>query len=477
MREVRPYVCEVVADTDTPVSVFLKLRPAGARFLLESVEHPGALGRYSFILVGGPRSFRILEEHLVHEDEGRTEVVALGGREPLALLRERMAREPRLRGATLPPLAGGAVGFLSYDYARFLERIPSRLPDPLGLPVGHFVLVRDLVVFDHVRRTAAVVSCDPARGRARVADLLRRLRAPVPVPEPAAAPRRRSAAALRFESSRRAFEAAVRRAQQYIRAGDIFQVVLSHRASVPCEADPFSVYRALRILNPSPYLFFLDYGEYQLVGSSPEMHVRLQNGTAEIRPIAGTRPRGATDAQDRRREQELLSDEKERAEHLMLVDLARNDLGRVCVPGSVETDGLFSVERYSHVMHMVSHVRGRLAAGQDAYALLAATFPAGTVTGAPKVRAMQIIEELESVRRGPYAGTVGYFSLTGDMDMCIAIRTILFHQGIAYLQAGAGIVYDSRPASEWQEALQKIAALRRALEAASRGAPDSPPGR
>jgi anthranilate synthase component 1 len=309
------------------------------------------------------------------------------------------------------------------------------------------------------------IAPDAERRIAEVRELLRR-----PLPADAVAPppaKRRGEFASNLSQPQ--FEAAVAKAKEHIRAGDIFQVVLSRRESGEIHVEPFQVYRALRILNPSPYMFFLDFGDYQLVGSSPEVHAKLAGGEAMIRPIAGTRRRGATDDEDRALEKELLADEKERAEHVMLVDLARNDLGRCCAVGTVRPADLFTIERYSHVMHIVSQVNGRLAPGRDQYDLFARTFPAGTVSGAPKIRAMEIIDALEPVRRGPYAGTVGYFSLSGDSDMCITIRTILVKDRVAHLQAGAGIVADSDPAAEWQETANKLAALKRAIAMAEEG--------
>ena len=462
----KPVVQEIAADLETPVSAYLKLRAGGARFLLESVEQGESLGRYSFIGLDYLKNIKVLPSHLVVDERGSQSVVEIAGRNPLALLRDQL-KPLETHGDALPGLIGGAVGYVGYDLARFFEKLPSTKPDPLGLPVANFYVTSTLAVFDHLKRRMLLVSIAPDAPRriTEVRDLLRR-----PLPADAIAPppatQRASFASNLTEPQ---FVDAVQKAKEHIRAGDSFQVVLSRRESGAIHVDPFQVYRALRILNPSPYMFFLDFGDYQLVGSSPEVHAKLAGSTAMIRPIAGTRRRGATETEDRALEKELLADEKERAEHLMLVDLARNDLGRCCKYGTVRPGDLFAIERYSHVMHLVSQVNGELAPGQDQYDLFAKTFPAGTVSGAPKVRAMEIIEELEPCRRGPYAGTVGYFSLSGDSDTCITIRTILVKDRIAHLQAGAGIVADSDPAAEWQETVNKMAALKRAIAIAEEG--------
>ncbi|MBI2932406.1 MAG: anthranilate synthase component I [Planctomycetes bacterium] len=463
--ELKPVVREIPADLETPVSAFLKLKGRGARFLLESVEQAESLGRYSFIGMDPLKSLKILPKYLLVDERGRQEVIELAGRNPLEIVREQLAPLKRAGDCALPGLVGGAVGYIAYDFVRFLERLPARLPDPLELPLANFYVTATLVAFDHVKHKMLLVSIAP-NAEQEIDEIRAALRRPLAY-DPA--PPSKQRARFTSDMTQPQYEAAVVKAKEYIRQGDIFQAVLSRRESAEVHADPFQVYRALRILNPSPYMFFLDYGDYQLVGSSPEVHVKLAGGKALIRPIAGTRPRGADEATDRALERELLSDEKERAEHTMLVDLARNDLGRCCAYGTVKCTELFSIERYSHVMHIVSQAVGTLAPNRDQYDLLAATFPAGTVTGAPKIRAMEIIEELEPARRGPYAGTVGYFSLSGDADMCITIRTILFKERSAYLQAGAGIVADSIPAAEWQETENKMEALKRAISMAEEG--------
>jgi anthranilate synthase component 1 len=379
----------------------------------------------------------------------------------------------------LPYFHGGAVGYVGYDFVRFIERLPATAHDDRGLPDAHLLIAETLVAFDHVRHRLVLLTnaltppgadldlaYDDALGR--LAALKARLRAPLIDHAPPGRNGRETTCNL----SRDAYEDAVRRAKEHIAAGDIFQVVLSRRLERETAAAPFTIYRALRRVNPSPYMFYLDLGgepATRLIGSSPEMLVRLQGRQAEVRPIAGTRPRGRDAVEDQALTEELLADPKERAEHVMLVDLGRNDLGRVCDFGSVTVPELITVERYSHVIHLVSRVSGRLRDDVDGYDLLRATFPAGTVSGAPKVRAMEIIEALEGTRRGPYAGAVGYLGFNGNLDTCIAIRTIVMQDDVAHLQAGAGIVADSDPSREWEETGHKAHALNTAIEMAEEG--------
>jgi anthranilate synthase component 1 len=433
---------------------------------LESVEGGEHLGRYSFAA---------FEPDLVlRSGSGRTEVRP-GGVGPLEAVRQSLARRraPEMRG--LPRFYGGAVGFIAYDMVRHFERLPSRAADSLGVPDFVFMLTGDLFIFDHVAHTIKLVrtvaaprGASPERLYRRAArELSARVRGIRPSAaslEPLATAERRPLAASPTE--RRRYEDAVRRAKKYIAAGDIIQAVPSRRVSRRVRAHPLEIYRALRRVNPSPYMYFFRDGDTHVIGSSPEMQVRLEDGVAETRPIAGTRPRGTGPEADDRLARELLADPKERAEHLMLVDLARNDLGRVSRPGSVRVPEFMAIERYSHVMHIVSRVTGELSSGKDAFDLFRATFPAGTLSGAPKIRAMEIIEELEETRRGLYGGAVGYFSYTGNMDMAIAIRTILLQKGVAHLQAGAGIVADSVPSREFDETQNKMAALVAALRLA-----------
>jgi anthranilate synthase component 1 len=431
---------ELPADLITPVGAYLRLREAlGApAFLLESVERGEQVGRYSFLAAGLP---------------------AVGTLEEAAAF---AASQPG-PSAGAPPFAGGAVGFLSYDWVSQLEPVPLPAANgaDAGLPTMRFLLAATVVAFDHVRRTMTVTGERVAVDRA-----IEALGGPlgVPVAEPVAP------GAAEAEMTEAGYVAAVDRAKQHIAAGDAYQIVPSQRVRRSTGASPAAIYRALRAVNPSPYMFLLDMEGYQLIGSSPETHVRLDlDGTCELRPIAGTRPRGATPAEDDALAAELFESEKDRAEHTMLVDLARNDLGRVCQPGSVRVERFMDVERYSHVMHLVSRVFGQIADGRDAPALLRATFPAGTVSGAPKVRAMQIISELEGRRRGAYAGAVGWLGFGGDMDTCIAIRTVVLRDGVAYLQSGGGIVADSDPDDEYREAMNKVAALGAAIDRAESG--------
>jgi anthranilate synthase component 1 len=428
------------ADLVTPVGAYLRLRETlGApAFLLESVERGEQVGRYSFLGAGLPAV------------DSLDEAAAFAASRPGP-------------GPGRPPFLGGAVGFLAYDWVTEIEPVPLPAANPAdaGLPTMQFLLASTSVAFDHVRRTMTVTG--PRAEVDRVVAALERAAAVPAVPAVAAG----EAVA---EMTRDGFCAAVERAKEHIAAGDAFQIVPSQRVRRQTPASPFAIYRALRTVNPSPYMFLLDMGEFQLIGSSPETHVRLgMDGTCELRPIAGTRPRGADPAADDALAAELMASAKERAEHVMLVDLARNDLGRVCVPGSIRLERYMDVERYSHVMHIVSRVFGRIAAGRSAVDLLKATFPAGTVSGAPKVRAMQIISELEGRRRGAYAGAVGYLGFGGDMDTCIALRTMVLRDGVAYLQSGCGVVADSDPDEEYQEAMNKVAALGAAIDGAETG--------
>ena len=471
-----PVYREIFADFDTPVSAFSKIDDGRYAFLLESVEGGELWGRYSFLGSRPAAVYRAHQGKLTLEQNGKVE--SLEGTDPFAAL-DRLLEERRavdLPG--LPRFAGGAVGFFSYDAVRHLERLPSTLPDDLEVPdaVFHFTDVH--VIFDQHRHTMQVVTHarpgkDPkgayADAVARVDAEIARLKGP---PIRASSDGGKTAKAMPGPSTtlaRGRFEAIVERAKEYIRAGDIFQVVLSHRLSADVSIQPFDAYRALRVVNPSPYMYFLRLGEHAIVGSSPEVLVRREGERVDVRPIAGTRPRGSTPEEDQALEAELLKDEKERAEHIMLVDLGRNDVGRVATFGSVKTTELLTVERYSRVMHLVSHVMGQLPKGARSIDVVRACFPAGTVSGSPKIRAMEIIEELEAHRRGLYAGAVGYFDLHGNADLCIAIRTLLFHKGRAHLGVGAGIVADSDPGREYEETLNKGKALLEALERAERG--------
>jgi len=473
-----PVYRQLEADLETPVSVYLKLRDKGQTpsFLLESVEKAEQVGRYSFLGVN-PQRWIIARGEKVHlVDNGQTHFFRLEkGQDPLHIVAQEVARYQPVAALDqvmpdMPRFFGGAVGYLAYDMIRFWERLPENSVDPLGLPDMHMLIADTLVVFDHVKHRLLLFAnaLVPPDGDldaiydeaiARLDALEQRVRAPLPTPtEQVNCP----GTELVSNVTQAEYEARVRKAKEYIAAGDIFQVVPSQRLSCVTQAEPFAIYRALRQLNPSPYMFFFDLGgdpHLHLIGSSPEVLTRLQGRVAEVRPIAGTRPRGKNETEDQALAAELLADPKERAEHVMLVDLGRNDLGRVCEYGTVRVDDLLTVERYSHVIHLVSRVTGILRSDMDVYDLIRATFPAGTVSGAPKVRAMEIIEELEGVRRCCYAGAVGYFGFNGNMDTCITIRTIVMLGQTAYLQAGGGVVADSEPTREWEETLHKARAL------------------
>jgi anthranilate synthase component 1 len=462
-----PVFREIPADFLTPVSAFLAVSARAERaFLLESVVGGERIARYSFL---GRDPVATVEAHgtgvRVRGAEGTRRVAG----DLLATLREALGRTAA-EVPGLPRFTGGAVGYLTYDAARLFERLPDRHAQD-GRPLASFSIYHSLVAFDHVRqRLVLIADAEPGRRAAfeRAQEVLDALEEDLRSFRPGAARPAPSVAVADDDGNADgpAFKDAVLRAKEYIAAGDIFQVVLSRQRSVPCAADPFTVYRALRMVNPSPYMYFLKEGATTVVGASPEMLVRVEGRRVETRPLAGTRPRGATAEEDERREKELLADEKERAEHLMLVDLGRNDLGRVCRFGSVTVPELMRIERYSHVAHIMSSVVGELAPGKDALDALVATFPAGTLSGAPKIRAMGIIDELEPVRRGVYGGTLGYFDLRGNADFCIAIRTLLIEDGRATVQAGAGIVADSDPEAELLETKAKAGAMMEALEVA-----------
>jgi len=455
---------DISGDLDTPVSAFLKLQAFRPTFLLESVEGGERVGRYSFIGFGDAAFELRLDAQGQWFGKERLEVPA-DQAALLTMLRQALARAPR---PTAPgagpgfPLAGGLVGYSSYDVVRWFERLPSRLATPSPVPDMHYVAPSSLLVFDHLTRGIALLHSGSEADRQSLRrEVIAALRGAVP-PSRAGAGFSPATASM----SQAEFLQGVARTKEYIAAGDVYQLVLSVRFAGRHSVDPFDAYRALRLINPSPYMYYLALGDMTVVGSSPEALVKLSGGVAQLRPIAGTRPRAADDAEDLRREQGLLADIKENAEHVMLVDLARNDLGRVARAGSVHVQPYRSIERYSHVMHIVSGVRGELAAGRDAFDLFAAAFPAGTLVGAPKVRAMEIIDELEPAGRGLYGGTVGYFGAQGEMDQAITIRTLVFRGDEYSYQAGAGIVADSVPQSEYEEVLAKSGSAARALQMA-----------
>jgi anthranilate synthase component 1 len=463
------------ADLLTPVGAYLHIaRDAKYSFLLESVEGGENIARYTFTGANPEEVFRARGRVCELESNGKQ---VLFDENPIEQLRRLTARYRPVRVPGLPPLVAGAIGYFAYNMVRMVEQLPATGLDDLNLDDCVMMFYLGLVVFDHVQHRVWVIRNVFTDGKgtlrakydAAVREI-RRARQMLEQPLPPQRPKR-DAGALRVRSNmtKPQFVSAVRKAKSYIRAGDIFQVVPSQRFSAQTHADPFEIYRALRVVNPSPYLYFLKLGDVSVVGSSPEMLVKVQGRDAFYRPIAGTQPRGRNEAEDRELESKLLADPKERAEHIMLVDLGRNDLGRVCEYGSVKVERLMFVERYSHVMHIVSNLRGRLREDVDCFDALMSCFPAGTLTGAPKVRAMQIIDELEPTQRGLYAGGILYLDFSGNLDSCIALRTLVAKDGRAYIQAGAGIVADSVPEREYQETVNKARALVKALEIAHRG--------
>jgi anthranilate synthase component I len=485
MPNLVPIVRELPADLETPVSVYLKLRGRGPSFLLESITGGEQVARYSFIGIDPSRAYvcrdREIERHANAPDASPTVQALAQGQDLLHVLGAELAQYEVAETPGLPRFSGGLVGYLGYDVVRFFEPHLQLAPHPT-LPDAIFLLADTLVAFDHAFGRLLLITNAHLNGDEAVAcrdaeHRLDELQAAIETPLPARTSSPAPDYGTKLESNMGADQycRAVEAAKEYIAAGDIFQVVLSQRFSRHTGSQPFDIYRSLRRLNPSPYMFFFDFGSLAggpeplyLIGASPEMHVRLEGRTASVRPIAGTRPRGATPAADTAFERELLADPKERAEHVMLVDLARNDLGRVCDYGSVQVRELMTVEHYSHVMHIVSHVQGCLRSEFDGFDLVRATFPAGTVSGAPKVRAMEIIDELEPGPRGPYAGLVGYFSYDGSLDTCITIRTLVMQGQEVSVQAGAGIVADSIPEHEHQESVNKARALATAVEMAER---------
>jgi len=456
-----PIYREIVADLETPVSAFLKINRGGYSFLLESVEGGERLARYSFI---GTEPYRVITT------KGKD------GVDPLPLVAEELEKYKIVPIGDLPKFCGGAVGYLSYEVVTRFEELSSPDSDPLNVPESLFMFVDTVLIFDHVTHKIRVLShvhldgdIEAAYRQAvdKIENLVARLNQPIPAGKPLpTGTSGEGESRLSSNFTREKFEESVMKIKEYVTAGEAIQVVLSQRLAQPTGAPPFEIYRALRSINPSPYMFFLDFNDFHIIGSSPEILVRVEGGAVMTRPLAGTRPRGQNPDEDARLERELRGDEKERAEHIMLVDLGRNDVGRVAEPGTVEVSELMEVERYSHVMHLVTHVQGKLKREMNAFDALRACFPAGTVSGAPKIRAMEIIAELEPEKRGPYAGAAGYFSFSGDMDMAISIRTMVVTGGVAYTQAGGGIVYDSVPEREFEETMNKAGALLKAISQA-----------
>lgn len=448
-----PVYKEIEVGKETPVSAYKKIEGEYS-FLLESIEGEEKIARYSFLGTVSKKEFYSFKSF----PEIRK---ILRGLKPTVV-------------PGLPRFHGGLVGYVSYDMVRQIEDIPDKNPDELKLPPMLFLLTDTLLAFDHVKGKIQITSNAEVKGNpnkayqdacSKIEKLEQKLKIPLKLEKETSGKKKE----IKFSSNmtQKQFENIVEKAKEYIRSGDIIQVVPSQRLRTECRVDPFNVYRILRTINPSPYMFYLKFGEIKIAGSSPEVMVRLENDVATVRPIAGTRKRGKDEAEDKKMAEELLASEKERAEHIMLVDLGRNDLGRVCEFGSVKVTEKMVIEKYSHVMHIVSNVAGKLQKGRDAVDLLMATFPAGTVTGAPKVRAMEIIDELENVKRGPYAGCIGYFGFSGELDTGITIRTIIFKEDKAYIQVGAGIVADSVPAQEYKETINKARAMLKAIELAS----------
>jgi anthranilate synthase component 1 len=455
-----PICRDIIADLETPVSAFLKINRGGYSFLLESVEGGQRIARYSFI---GTEPYRVMTGD------------AKNGDDPLPSIAAEISRYKIIPIEGLPRFCGGAVGYASYETATRFEKLPSPENDILNVPESLFMFVDTMLVYDHVTHMIKVISLarlDKDIDRAyqdavkKIDDMVNRLNQPLPSQDSKRPDMTVSDDDITSNFHRKDFEKSVSKVKDYITEGEAIQVVISQRLSRPTSATPFEIYRALRTINPSPYMYFLDLKDFHIIGASPEVLVRVEDDIVTTRPLAGTRPRGTSPAHDKALEEELTADEKERAEHIMLVDLGRNDIGRVSEPGTVQVSELMEVEKYSHVMHIVSNVQGKLRGELTAFDAFKACFPAGTVSGAPKIRAMQIIAEMEPDKRGPYAGAVGYFSFSGNMDMAITIRTIVMQQEKVYVQAGCGIVYDSVPEKEYEETMNKARAMLRAINEA-----------
>lgn len=485
-----PIYKEITGDLDTPVSAYFKIADKSSySFLLESVEGGERIARYSFLATDPDIIIRgkdnKIEISRLKNGKHKKETKTIRDT-PLSCIREIMAQYKFVNIPGLPRFCGGMVGYLGYDVVRFFEKLEYKPHDDLKLPDILLVLARNLVIFDHLNHKIKVVSCVHTKSGMPVKEkiscrqtaikqidkLVAKIHKPLTMkdnkihdPSPPPAPSN-AGQAIRSNISQERFETIVKKVKKKIRSGEIIQAVLSQRFEIPLQTDPFHIYRTLRSLNPSPYMYYLNFGDIRIIGSSPELLVRCENGLVETRPIAGTRPRGKNEKQDALLARDLLNDPKERAEHIMLVDLGRNDLGRVCRQGSICLSEFMEIEKYSHVMHIVSNIKGKLKKGQDAFDVLQAAFPAGTVSGAPKIRAMEIIDELENISRGPYAGCIGYFSFSGNLDSCITIRTIVVTKGKAYIQAGAGIVADSKPKKEYQETINKAKAQILAIQIA-----------
>ncbi len=471
-----PVYREILADLDTPVSAYRKINQSTYGFLLESVEGGEQLARYSFLGTNPSIIFKSKGTQVEITKDGET-LLQKESSNPLDELKTLLSQYNVYRDPQLPRFFGGAVGYISYDMVRFMEKLPDNNPDDLNLPDMYFMVTDTILIFDHVRHKIKIISNAHVENGdaekayqtalAKIDLLVKSLNSPAPpLPETLKSTVKHQ---LTSNFQKEEFKKAVSDSKEFIKAGDIFQVVLSQRFETDITASPFDIYRALRSINPSPYMYYLQFNDAILAGSSPEILVRAEDGKLQLRPIAGTRPRGRSPEEDEALIKDLLADPKERAEHLMLVDLGRNDLGRISEYGTVNVTDFMMIEKYSHVLHIVSNVEGTLAKGKDAFDVLKGTFPAGTVSGAPKIRAMEIIDELEPTRRGPYAGTVGYFSFSGNLDACITLRTIVIKGNKAYIQAGGGIVADSIPENEYQETVNKSKAMLKAIELAEAG--------
>jgi len=475
-----PVYREIFADFDTPVSAFLKIRGTPS-FLLESVVGGEKWARYSFLGTNPSKVIKGRGKNIEIKEKGKKPVV-FEAEDPVDVLKKELSHYKPVDVPGLPRFSGGLVGYMGYDMVRFFERVPDSKKAGLDMPDMFFMLADTMLIFDSLKQKIKIVSNAHVEGKSpakaykeaveKIEGIEKRLKGSKGHPPQADKGSKRKNITQKFKSSfgtKEAFEEAVLKSKEYIAAGDIFQVVLSQRFERKSDVEPFDVYRALRVINPSPYMYFINTGDAEIVGSSPEILVRLEGEKVVLRPIAGTRRRGESDIEDKALEEELKKDPKEIAEHIMLVDLGRNDVGRVSEKGSVNVTELMAVERYSHVMHMVSNVEGNLEKGLDAFDVLRASFPAGTVSGAPKVRAMEIIDELEPIKRGPYAGAVGYFSYSGNMDTCITIRTLIIKDKKVYVQAGAGIVADSVPEKEYTETVNKAMGMMKAVDMAEQG--------
>ncbi len=468
-----PVYKELIGDMDTPVSIFQRLAGKYPSYLLESVEGGEHVGRYSFLGVDPSIIFKSKGREISIKKNGKTKAW-ITDTNPLSELKKVMSEYKPVNIEGLPRFSGGAVGYVGYKVISFFEDIPIQKNDELEFPDVYFMVTDTLVIFDHVKHLIKIVANAKVEGNAgkvyeesinKIERLVRKIRQ-LKHPYVAEFPKQMKDVNVKSNFTQKQYENVVNKAKEYIRAGDIIQIVPSQRFTVSVKSKPFDIYRALRSVNPSPYMYYIQGEDFHIIGSSPELLVRCEDGIVETRPIAGTRPRGQTPQEDEKLEKDLIDDEKERAEHIMLVDLGRNDLGRVCENGSVKVTDLMIIEKYSHVMHLVSNVMGKLRKDKDPFDVLAVTFPAGTVSGAPKIRAMEIIGELETIDRGPYAGAIGYFSFSGNLDSAITIRTILIKNKKAYIQAGGGIVADSVPAKEYQETVNKAKAMLKAIQLA-----------